>query len=233
MIKQIEKTDEKLIFSTDMNYSLANAIRRTVNEIPVLAIEEVDIYKNDSALYDQIISHRIGLIPLKNQKLKDGQIIELKLRVTGGDVLAKELKGHAEVVYGDIPIVLLEKEQEIELVARARLGKGKEHAKFIPGLVYYRNLHKIEISKDGEKHKELVELYPKLFEFDGKLKVKNAWECDLEQDDLKDFKGITIDPTNELVFYIESWGQLNPKDIFIESIKELNDQLSEVSKALK
>jgi len=233
MIKQIEKTEEKLIFNTDINYSLANAIRKSVNEIPVLAIEEVDIYKNDSALYDQIIAHRIGLIPLKNQKLKEGQTVELKLRVTGGEVLAKELKGHAEVVYGNIPIVLLEKEQEIELVARARAGKGKEHAKFIPGLVYYRTLPKIEIFKEGEKHKELAELYPKLFEFDGKLKIKNAWECDLEQDDLKNFRGITITSTNEIIFYIESWGQISPKDIFIDSIKELNNNLSELSKALK
>ncbi len=58
-----------------MAIELANALRRSVDEIPVLAINEVDIYKNDSALYDEIIAHRLGLIVLKNQKLKEGKAI--------------------------------------------------------------------------------------------------------------------------------------------------------------
>jgi len=234
MIKQIEKTKDKLVLTADIDISLANAIRRSVNEIPILAVDEVDIYKNDSALYDQIIAHRVGLIPLKNQKLKEGQTADLKLKGAEKEVLSKEFKGQAEVVYDDIPIVLLGKNQEIELVAKARMGKGTEHAKFIPGLVYYRILPKIEIAKEGEKHSELAEIYPKVFSFEnGKLKVKNEWECDLDQEDVKEFKGITITPTNELTFIIESWGQIEPKSILTESIKELNNNLSELSKSLK
>ena len=80
MINKIEQTDEKVVFSTDMGVSLANAIRRSVNEVPILAIDEVDIYKNDSALYDQILAHRFGLIPLKNQKLAEGKSVNLKLK---------------------------------------------------------------------------------------------------------------------------------------------------------
>jgi hypothetical protein len=68
----------------------------------------------------------------------------------------------------EMPIVLLEKEQEIELIARARTGTGKEHAKYVPGLFYYRYLPKISISKEGEKHSELAELYPEVFEFNDK-----------------------------------------------------------------
>ena len=64
-----ENTSKKITFISDLNISLANAIRRSVNEIPILAIDEVDIYKNDSALYDEIVAQRLGLTVLKNQKL--------------------------------------------------------------------------------------------------------------------------------------------------------------------
>jgi DNA-directed RNA polymerase subunit D len=79
----INQTNDLLKFSVKMNVSLANAIRRSVAEVLVLAVEECDFYKNDSALYDEIIAHRIGFIPLKNQKLSEGEHIELKLRAKG------------------------------------------------------------------------------------------------------------------------------------------------------
>ena len=70
MIKIINKTNEKLSFKTDMSISLANAIRRSVNYIPLLAVDSLEISKNDSALYDELIAHRVGLVPLKNENLK-------------------------------------------------------------------------------------------------------------------------------------------------------------------
>ena len=42
MIKIISKNKEKIVFETDIGESLANAIRRSVLEIPVLAIDEVE-----------------------------------------------------------------------------------------------------------------------------------------------------------------------------------------------
>ena len=231
MIKTIEKTPEKMVFEVDMGTSLANAIRRSVNEIPIFAIEEVDIYKNDSALYDQIIAHRIGLIPLNNQKIS-GKKIQLKLKAKGGEVLAGELG--KEIAFPQMPIVFLEKNQELELVARGKEGTSLEHAKFSPGLFYYRYIPKIEISPEGEKQSELAELYPKVFEFvDGKLKVKNEWACTLDSEDVRDFKGISIKATKGLVMFIESWGQIDAEEIFIRAIKALKDNLNELSKALK
>jgi len=236
MIQQIQKTPEKAVFKTDMEISLANAIRRSVNEISILAIEEVDVYKNDSALNDQILAHRLGLIPLKNQKLKEDKVIELKLQVKGEkegtEVLAGELGD--EVVHPEIPIVLLGKGQEIEIVAKAKVGRGKDHAKYVPGLLFYREMPKITIEKEGEKNHELAEFYPKVFSVEnGKLKVKSEWECTIDQEDVADFKGITIKETGELVFVIESWGQIQAKEIFLEAIKALNSNLDEVLEELK
>lgn len=235
-METIEKTQGKIAFVGDVNVSLANAIRRSVNEIPVLAIDEADVYKNDSALYDEVIAHRLGLIPLKNQKMKADQTVEMKFKVKGKgertEVLSSELGDVA--VYQDMPIVILSEGQEVEIVARARSGLGINHAKFSPGILFYKHLPKIKISGEGEKQSELAEIYPEAFEMFGeKLKVKNAAEFDLEQEDMKNYPGVEVSYCDDLVVTVESWGQMEAKDVFIEACKALKGNLSEVSKVVK
>jgi DNA-directed RNA polymerase subunit D len=242
MIKQIKKTQDKLMVETDINVSLANAIRRSVNEIPILAVDEIDIYRNDSALYDEIIAHRIGLIPIKQEKLTEidkcsckGKgcskcTIEFKLNVEGREVLSQDLG--KESVFEDMPIVLLEGEQGLEIVAKARLGRGKDHAKFSPGIIFYKEGVKIIINKDAEKNEEITRAFPAFFEFEEKLEAKNEYECDLDSLDFKDYKGIELKPTGNIIFNIESWGQIKPEEIFLEAIKALEKNLSELSKSL-
>lgn len=46
--------------------SLANAIRRIlISEVPTMAIEKVYMYNNTSILQDEVLCHRLGLIPLR------------------------------------------------------------------------------------------------------------------------------------------------------------------------
>src|SRR3989344_9307151 len=104
----VDNNKEKLVLRLEANLSLANAIRRSISEIPTLAIDEVEIFKNDSALYDEMLAHRIGLVPLKNEKLKEKGKIEFKLVKKGpGVVYSGDLKGGGEVVYEGIPLTIL------------------------------------------------------------------------------------------------------------------------------
>jgi len=238
VMKLIKKTPEELVFVTEIEVGLANAIRRSVGEINVLAIDEVDVYKNDSALYDEIIAHRLGLLPLKNQKLKESESIEFKLDIKSKegnrkDVVAGNLG--EEVVYPEIPIVLLENGQELKLVARARVGKGNKHAKYSPGLAYYSHLAKISISKEGQKQAELAELYSDIFEIDSSenLKAKDFAYGDIDLEDLKNFPGVSVEFDNKLIFSVESWGQMEAKDIFTEACRALKSDVSQVLKAIK
>lgn len=232
----IKKTNDKMMWKGNVDISLANAIRRSVLDIPILAIAECDIYKNDSALYDEVIAHRLGLVPLKNQKVKAGEFIELKLKKKAGKEESLILESGElgdMVVYPNMPLVLLENGQAVEIVSRAAQGTGKEHAKFTPGLMFYRQVPKIKIEKAGEAHLELAEQYPEVFEFKDKLKVKDTYNCELDTEDLEKYEGISVEYTNELVFVIESWGQIKAEAIFTEAAVALKNELDGVLKALK
>ena len=140
-MKIIDKKDNQMIFKLEIDESLANAVRRYFSEIPILAVDSVEISKNDSALYDETIAHRIGLIPLKMDKpTPEKTIFKFKLDSTKeGNVYSGELKGGKGVVYDNIPITLLNKGQELKLVATACLGKGSQHSRFSPGLMFYHD----------------------------------------------------------------------------------------------
>ncbi len=74
-IQILNNKDNKLSFViNDINPALANTLRRLIIiEVPVLAVDEVEFEKNNSGLYDEIIAHRLGLVPLKNLENKKGE----------------------------------------------------------------------------------------------------------------------------------------------------------------
>ena len=65
-VKTIELKGNKGVLKiegTDVYF--VNALRRVMlSELPKLAIDEVIIYDNTSPLFDEIIAHRLGLIPI-------------------------------------------------------------------------------------------------------------------------------------------------------------------------
>jgi len=134
--------------------AFANTLRRTmIGEVPTLAIEDVFIYDNNSALFDEILAHRLGLVPLRTDLdeyvMRDacscggegcsGCTAIYTLSVEGPKmVYSSDLipqNPQAAPVVDNIPLVKLEKEQKVVLEARAVLGKGISHAKWQPTLV--------------------------------------------------------------------------------------------------
>tara|TARA_Y100000310_G_scaffold174669_2_gene174758 strand:+ start:33089 stop:33805 length:717 start_codon:yes stop_codon:yes gene_type:complete len=235
----INKTENQIVFKSDMKDSLANAIRRYLNEISVLAIDEVEISKNNSPLYDETIAHRLGLIPLKTDKSStEKKEIKLKLAYKKeGFVGSGELKGNAQVVYDKIPITFLDKDQELSLTATAKLGKGVEHSKFNPGLIFYRNVSEIALDKEFMEDVKSACPEASIKEKDGKIVVVDDGlkeVCDVVES-IAESKGKTAEivPKGELIVTLESFGQLDNKEIFKGAVDELKKDLSEVSKKLK
>ena len=154
----------KIIKNDDFNLKIefqgfplvyVNALRRfAMIEVPVMAIDDVVIIENSSALYDELISHRLGLVPLKtdldsfvlpelcNCESALGCVncrVLLVLDVEAEDkpltVYSGDLVSDGDIVKPtsiNIPILKLGPKQKIKLEAYAKLGQGKTHAKWIP-----------------------------------------------------------------------------------------------------
>ncbi|MFA5071458.1 MAG: DNA-directed RNA polymerase subunit D [Candidatus Pacearchaeota archaeon] len=238
-MKLIEKKKNQITFTAELDESLANAIRRYIDQIPILAIDEVEISKNDSALYDETVAHRLGVVPLKmtkgmNEKTEEQLALVVKKE---GFVYSEEIKGKVNPVYGKIPITLLKKGQELEILATARLGKGSKHAKFSPGLMFYRNAMKLKIDKDCLK--EVANICPAniLKNENGKVVIVDENKCDaceacVEFCKKKGKNSIELTPTGELMITVESFGQMDEDEMFKQSIEVLKEDLKEVAKKI-
>lgn len=73
--------------------SVANALRRIMlSEVPSMAIEKVYIYNNTTIIQDEVLAHRLGLIPLKADPRFFEYKIDPKEDGTDNDTLEFELK---------------------------------------------------------------------------------------------------------------------------------------------
>lgn len=59
--------EEEIVFDMKgVDAPIANALRRIlISEVPTMAIETVYIANNTSIIPDEVIAHRLGLIPIK------------------------------------------------------------------------------------------------------------------------------------------------------------------------
>lgn len=258
-IRLLEKNQDKSKISflcKGLTPAYANSLRRVMmNRVPVLAIEDVEFKKNKSAMYDEQVAHRLGLIPLetdtKSYRMKsqckcEGKgcaqcELKMKLKVKGpATVYAEDLKSQDPEVkpaYPNIPIVKLLKGQELELVAVAELNEGQEHAKWIPGLIYYKYKPEIEISAKCNNCGKCIATCPqKVYEHkSGKLIINqdNYLKCHLCNACVEacPVNALTVNfDKTKFVFYMESWGQLDCRKIVKRGIERFNEILDEFAK---
>ncbi len=242
----------------DTNPVFANTLRRImIDEVPTMAIEDVEFQKNNSILYDEMIAHRLGLVPLKTD-LKSYNLpekckcegkgcnrcqLKLVLKATKGSgmVYASELKSKdpaVKPVYPDMPIVKLLKGQTLEIEATAVLGKGKQHMKWSPCHVWYKYKPVVEITGEVKNPEAVIEVdHNNIFEIkDRKLVVNKdrVLESDLSLDFSEIDKNVKVTASDtDFVFYVESFGQLSCKEIITKAIDILDEQLDEFVEELK
>ncbi|MCS7117474.1 MAG: DNA-directed RNA polymerase subunit D [Thaumarchaeota archaeon] len=160
-VRVINRDEDSLTLElSEVNLSLANALRRhAINEVPVMAVEEVLVMDNSSVVSNEVLVHRISLIPfvtdLDNYRLPEecdcnnrlgcercvvrfslkASAVDEVVTVYSRDMVLESGTGIVRPVSGDFPIVKLAPGQTIELELYVRLGKGSKHAKWQSGIV--------------------------------------------------------------------------------------------------
>ena len=151
----------------DVNYSFVNSVRRSlISMVPCLAIHEVDFhmgslgsyvdeesgeereYESISAMFNEIVSHRIGMLPIPtDEKTIDAFADAVDDDSKQPDIMYSLHKqgpctvysGDLEPVSGDdslvipesnVPLVKLGKGQAILVYAKAKIGNAKRHTKW-------------------------------------------------------------------------------------------------------
>ena len=255
-----EQDDYSMTFIVrDAEVPFVNAIRRiAMMKVPKLAIDDVFIVKNDSAMFDEVLAHRLGLTPL----VSDAEAIEglvlpedcdcdseageycprcsvsFSLRETGPktvyskDLKSKDLKscGDSKIkpVYDTIPLLKLKENQDVDLEAVAKLGIGKDHAKWVPTTVCaYKQYPNITFNEDEEVVYAVAETCPRgvlvADKEEGRIDIVDIENCSLCKTCVRtakayDSKFINVGyRENDFIFKIETDGSMPPKEVLLKA----------------
>ncbi len=252
----LSKKGDTVVFVLDgATPAFANAMRRImISEVPTLAVEWVDFHINGSILFDEVIAHRIGLIPIVFDPKKFGLKDECKCGGKGcplcETVFALEKTGPSVVSSGDLkssnkavkptspdfPIVELLKGQNIKLEARAQLGTGLQHAKWQAANASYQYYPELEVSKDCKPQdlKGCVSACPKgILALSGnELTLEDPARCDLclKCESVTDGVKMRADP-NKFIFRVETASGLAPSYIIEKAGEILQVKAEEFKKS--
>ena len=171
-VEVVEKSDERIVVRfNNIPRQYVNSLRRlAISEVPTLAIDDVVILENSSVMHDEAVAHRLGLMPLRTDPgrfvmphecdckstlgcskcrvllVLDSEANEKTLVVTSGEMVSEDEL--VKPVSKDIPIVALAPNQKLKFEAYARLGIGKDHAKWQPTAA--------AVVKDGKDESEII-----------------------------------------------------------------------------
>ena len=257
-IKEMKPTKAVVHISETTPYFVNSLRRIMVADLPKLSIHDVIIYDNTSPLFDEIISHRLSLIPLPTDldvlnyredcSCKGKGCPSCTVRYTlskegEGMVYSKDLQPEEKswaITEENIPIVELSKDQRIILEVEAILGQGKTHAKWqaiqAAGYKYYPMID-IDLKKcDGCQ--ECVKRCPQhILELkNDKLTVTDLEKCTLCQScvEVCEPNAITVegDPT-QFLFRFETDGSLAPETVLHHASVLLQEKYHEFGEAIK
>lgn len=251
----IELSDRKARFVlSGVSTAFANGLRRSIAaEVPVLAIDDINIYDNTSVLFDEQLALRMGMIPIKGDMKIFSLPEECSCKGEGCPSCQVSFTLSAEgpkVVYaGDmvsadpgvrpvdatIPIVELKEKHKVVVEAIARLGTGRRHAKWQAGIASgYKNMPIVTIEKCDLCGK-CIEVCPRniLKMNENTVKVTDIIECSMCKlcEKACDIKAISVKADiGSFIMTFETSGAITAAELAIEaagSLKKRSDQLVE------
>jgi len=228
----------------------ANTVRRLiVEEVPTLAVEDVEIKDNSSSLYDEMLALRLGLIPiktdLKSYRLpeNEAEIEEKSARCTltlklksgkNGLVYAEETESKdpkCNFVYDKMPVSKLLSKQKIDVTLTAIMGQGKDHVKWSPGWAWYKKEPVLKLGNIKDQENLMKNCTDGVFSLkSNKLTINND---KIYESKLLDYysqldQGVNLEYSDNIIFNLESWGQLTCKEILQKSSEILIEKTEEM-----
>lgn len=133
-----DKDGTLVVKSKNIPTNLLNEIRRfCLSEVETISIEDVNFIENTSILSDEMVAHRLGLLPLKQTGNETSDINYILNQVNNTNrvkiVFSDHLKTNGEIVpISGIPITKLYPGESIKLTCITKKGQGKTHSKYCP-----------------------------------------------------------------------------------------------------
>ena len=179
-----EESQQKAKFSiSGVGVGVANALRRTaMNSVNTFAIDRVSFYENSSAMFDDYIAHRIGLVPIRTPTKGYNKTDEILFTfeasgpktVYSGDMQSSD--ADVTVANPSIPLMKLAESQRLRVEGKAVLGSGSRHSKFQPGIISY-----------GQEGEGVFDFYVESFGQMPSREIVNK-ACEIIKDELKEVK---------------------------------------------
>ncbi len=274
-IEILEMAERKAKFILkDSSPAMANALRRTLlSDIPKMAIDKVEFhlgpimyddkeYESVTPLFDEIIAHRLGMVPVPTdldlfvpqsecscggEGCPNCTIMYSLNKIGPCTVLSGDLEplGNPNLRVKDefIPIVELTDGQAVLIYATAVMGTARKHVKWqVANGVGYKYMPGVEVDPARASDEDVVEcaaLCPKkVFEVeDGKLVVKNPLDCSLcmtctEHVGERGGVIVTADDRNFL-FKFETDGSLTAQQTLDKALEVLTSEANDFASQLE
>ena len=280
-LKVREMEDERAVIEfDDTNYNFLNSLRRSlVSMVPCLAISEVDFhmgslgsytddqeeemeYESMSSMFNEIIAHRLGMIPIPTEKAvidafrgaiddedKQPEIMyslhkQGPCTVYSGDL--EPVDGDKQLIINNptIPIVKLTENQAILVYAKAKIGNATTHSKYqavVAPRFYEARTMTVTEGKDSAKILEMVGK-SKFKKSGKKYTIKDPIETEkamksieklwIDGDDGGDCVELSINE-GQFIFEYETTGALTAKLALEQALKELKEHFEEFSSHLE
>ena len=275
-LKIREMKDNKAIIEfSDTTYNFLNSLRRSlISMVPCLAITEVDFhmgslgsytdddleeemeYESMSSMFNEIIAHRLGMIPIPTERavidaFKDAVDDENKqpeimyslhkqgpCTVYSGDLKPVDGDKQLEINETTIPIVKLAETQAILVYARAKIGTAKTHSKWqtvVAPRFYEARTMTVNGGKKSAKILEMIgkdkfKKTGKKYKIEDPLEVekaiKNIEKLWIDEDESSDCVEISINE-NQYIFEYETTGALTAKLAMEQALEELKEHFKD------
>lgn len=245
--------DEKDYLEVEVNdtsYRMINELRRIIlNEIEWISIDTVEITQNTSIFYDEILSHRIAMIPLIcddiTKLIKQGECqcedtclrcsCEFTINVRGRNVMSDDIEVNVPYIrpLKGIEIAKLKKWEEINVKGLILKNTSSYSALYSPvTLATYqpKPIISINLNSTEKRKQEISEICPNGVFKDDSVDIEDLSRCNfcgICNSTYPESIEVNFNPT-QFWFFLETKGNVKASQLLVTAIKILHEKLQEI-----